>query len=480
MDRRTFAVLCELLRGTGRLKIDGLVSVEEQVCMFLHILAHHVKNRTIHNRFQRSGETVSRYFNSVLCAVLQLHNILLISPDPVPENCTDEKWKWFKNCLGALDGTFIQVHVPEVDKPRFRSRKGEIATNVLGVCSRDMIFTFVLPGWEGSASDSRVLRDALSRPTGLKVPTGMDVGGISEVNEQERRGGRRVWTKEEEDALLSILDEIVANGGRADCGSFKSGTVKNIETRMACAIPNCGLKAVPHIESKLKFWKKQYGIVYDMLNTSGFGWNDVRKCIEVDSDEAWKSYVQHHKQAEGFRGKHFPLYERLANIFGKDRANGKAAQTPDQQAADFDEGDNSGNEFEIPESFSPMSMNQSQSDFYGNQAVSQSSCRKRLRSKSTDPIASSMNRFSDMMKEAMEKTTEAFKEFGQILATNKANEYERIAHELQRINIRRVDQVRVMKMFVQKPEIAGIFKASDSDEDKQQFIMEILAGEFDD
>ncbi|KAK0599582.1 hypothetical protein LWI29_006626 [Acer saccharum] len=292
MDRRTFAVLCELLRGTGRLKIDGLVSVEEQVCMFLHILAHHVKNRTIHNRFQRSGETVSRYFNSVLCAVLQLHNILLISPDPVPENCTDEKWKWFKNCLGALDETFIQVHVPEVDKPRFRSRKGEIATNVLGVCSRDMIFTFVLPGWEGSASDSRVLRDALSRPTGLKVPTGMDVGGISEVNEQERRGGRRVWTKEEEDALLSILDEIVANGGRADCGSFKSGTVKNIETRMACAIPNCGLKAVPHIESKLKFWKKQYGIVYDMLNTSGFGWNDVRKCIEVDSDEAWKSYVQ--------------------------------------------------------------------------------------------------------------------------------------------------------------------------------------------
>ncbi|KAK3212195.1 hypothetical protein Dsin_016901 [Dipteronia sinensis] len=35
-----------------------------------------------------------------------------------------------------------------------------------------MLFTFVFRGWEGSASDSRVLRDALSRPTGLKVPTG--------------------------------------------------------------------------------------------------------------------------------------------------------------------------------------------------------------------------------------------------------------------------------------------------------------------
>ncbi|KAK3193900.1 hypothetical protein Dsin_025210 [Dipteronia sinensis] len=327
MDRRIFAVLCELLRGTGRLKNDGLVSVEEQVCMFLHTLAHHIKNRTIHNRLQRFGET-----------------------------------EW-------------------------------------------------------------------------------NVGGIFQANEQERRGVRRVWTKEEEYALLSILDEIVASGGRDDC--FKS-------------------------------------VIYDMLNTSGFGWNDVRKCIEVDSDEASKSYVQHHKQVEGFRGKHFPLYERLANIFGKDRATGKVAQTPDQQAANFDEGDNFSNEFEIPANFSPMSMNQSQSDLNGNQATSQPSCRKILKSKSAYPIASSMNRFSEMMKETMAKTNEALKEFGQILATNKANEYERIAHKLQNIGIRRMDQVRIMKMFVQKPEIARIFKALDNDKDKRQFIMEILAGEFDD
>lgn len=61
---------------------------------------------------------------------------------------------------------------PAVDKARYRSRKGEIATNVLGVCSHDMQFIYVLPGWEGSASDSRVLRDAISRPNGLRVPTG--------------------------------------------------------------------------------------------------------------------------------------------------------------------------------------------------------------------------------------------------------------------------------------------------------------------
>ena len=52
------------------------------------------------------------------------------------------------------------------------------------------------------------------------------------------------------------------------------------------------LKASPHIDSKIRKWKKQYGLMFDMLNTSGFGWNDVKKCVEVDSDEVWNSYVQ--------------------------------------------------------------------------------------------------------------------------------------------------------------------------------------------
>ena len=36
-----------------------------------------------------------------------------------------------KNCLGALDGTYIIVHVPNQDKPKYKARKGIIAMNVL-------------------------------------------------------------------------------------------------------------------------------------------------------------------------------------------------------------------------------------------------------------------------------------------------------------------------------------------------------------
>ncbi|XP_050942585.1 uncharacterized protein LOC127150001 [Cucumis melo] len=137
MDRRCFAILCHLLRTIAGLTSTEVVDVEEMVAMFLHILAHDVKNRVIQREFMRSGETISRHFNMVLLAVIRLHEELLKKPQPVPDECTDQRWRWFENCLGALDGTYIKVNVPA-----------------------------------RSAADSRILRDALSRPNRLKVPKG--------------------------------------------------------------------------------------------------------------------------------------------------------------------------------------------------------------------------------------------------------------------------------------------------------------------
>ncbi|TYK08565.1 retrotransposon protein [Cucumis melo var. makuwa] len=180
MDRRCFAILCHLLRTITGLTSTEVVDVEEMVAMFLHILAHDVKNRVIQREFMRSGETISRHFNMVLLAVIRLHEELLKKLQPVPNECTDQRWRWFENCLGALDGTYIKVNVPASDRARYRTRKGKVATNVLGVCDRKGDFVYVLAGREGSAADSRILRDALSRPNGLKVPKGyyylVDVG----------------------------------------------------------------------------------------------------------------------------------------------------------------------------------------------------------------------------------------------------------------------------------------------------------------
>ena len=53
------------------------------------------------------------------------------------------------NCLGPLDGTYIKVNVSQNDRPRYITRKGKVATNVLGVCDMKGDFVFILVGWEG-------------------------------------------------------------------------------------------------------------------------------------------------------------------------------------------------------------------------------------------------------------------------------------------------------------------------------------------
>ncbi|KAL0541277.1 hypothetical protein IC582_021319 [Cucumis melo] len=76
------------------------------------------------------------------------------------------------NCIDALDRMYIKVNVPATDRPTFRTLKGEIATNVLGLCDTKRDFVYVLAGWKGSATDSQILRDALAQENGLQVPKG--------------------------------------------------------------------------------------------------------------------------------------------------------------------------------------------------------------------------------------------------------------------------------------------------------------------
>ncbi|XLU81084.1 hypothetical protein S245_004504, partial [Arachis hypogaea] len=74
------------------------------------------------------------------------------------------------DCIRAIDGTHFRVKVPIADQPKFRGRKDWPTQNVLAACDFDIKFTYVLTGSEGTASDSKVLKNALSRDDNLKLP----------------------------------------------------------------------------------------------------------------------------------------------------------------------------------------------------------------------------------------------------------------------------------------------------------------------
>ena len=56
-------------------------NVEEQVAIFIHAIAHNVRNCILQDAFRHSGETISRYFHWVMETIISLENEFLIKPD---------------------------------------------------------------------------------------------------------------------------------------------------------------------------------------------------------------------------------------------------------------------------------------------------------------------------------------------------------------------------------------------------------------
>ncbi|TXG63780.1 hypothetical protein EZV62_010774 [Acer yangbiense] len=97
---------------------------------------------------------------------------------------------------------------------------------------------------------------------------------------------------------------------KADCG-FKNGYLAQLETMMEAKLPNCGLKASPHIESRVKTLKAKYCALHELLSQSGFGWNDEHMMLMCEKN----------------------VYDEWVKIYGNDRATGVNASN----AADDEE-----------------------------------------------------------------------------------------------------------------------------------------------
>ncbi|KAG6476907.1 protein ALP1-like [Zingiber officinale] len=177
MSYDAFTRLVAILRGRGLLRDNQYSFVEEQVAKFLHILSGQGRVRSESFFFRRSTETISRHFHKVLRALITLQDQFLVQPNgstvsPQILNSGGRFYPYFKNCIGAIDGTHIRVKVSKEDVSRYRGRKNYPTMNVLAACTFDLKFTYILPGWEGSASDSRILDNALSREDNLNAPQG--------------------------------------------------------------------------------------------------------------------------------------------------------------------------------------------------------------------------------------------------------------------------------------------------------------------
>ena len=173
---------CQYLRIAGIEALSHLnhdpvckrLSIYKQLAIFMFIVGQGASNRQAQDRFQHSGETISRVFHHIMSLIIDLAPYYIKTPKPgVTHPIILESHKFtpfFDNCIGALDGVHVQAKVPEAMAPSYRNRKGTLSQNVLGVVDFLMRFTYICAGWEGSVHDSRVLSHA--RAMDFKIPTG--------------------------------------------------------------------------------------------------------------------------------------------------------------------------------------------------------------------------------------------------------------------------------------------------------------------
>ena len=81
-----------------------------------------------------------------------------------------KNFPFFKDCIGAIDGTHFPCHPTAKERQAARDRKGQTTQNCLAICNFEMKFLYIFPGWEGSASDSVMFHDA--RVTDLPILPG--------------------------------------------------------------------------------------------------------------------------------------------------------------------------------------------------------------------------------------------------------------------------------------------------------------------
>ena len=127
------------------------------------------------------GSILEPFFCSIFHWVLELivetgfyeTFVYLPSQDDVPSQIRNNPkfYPYFKDARSALDGSQFYLWAPDAaTSAPHRNRKGTITQNVLAAVDWDMKFTYVLPGWEGSASDSRVYEYACEHD--LDIPPG--------------------------------------------------------------------------------------------------------------------------------------------------------------------------------------------------------------------------------------------------------------------------------------------------------------------
>ena len=100
------------------------------------------------------------------------HVILPTGVEPVPPQISNNPkfWPYFKDAIGAINGSHFHCAPPAHQRLFYQNQKGFISMNCLFACNFALKFIYALTGWKGSAADGLLWCDAFEKR--LIIPEG--------------------------------------------------------------------------------------------------------------------------------------------------------------------------------------------------------------------------------------------------------------------------------------------------------------------
>ncbi|XP_030468566.2 uncharacterized protein LOC115687223 [Syzygium oleosum] len=298
---------------------------------------------------------------------------------------------------------------------------------------------------------------------------GMEGSDFSQTQGRGTKRDRRVWTIDEENALLDGLEELVARGMKADNG-FKSGYMIMLEKWVQEKFPGSGIKGNPHIESKMRYLKKLYNQIYDLKDQSGFGWDHEKHSVDIHSEDSWQKYCKAYPGAASLRGKSFPQYDRLATVFGRDRAKGNLSEDPSEAHAAVDN-----EESENHSDVATTGANQNLPPLSSSQMQNVADSSRRKRAKASDKWAAGLVEIASTFGSFMEKANERMEMIASHIghAKDLDDDKRKINEELLKMSLDTMDRIKLCRKIVKDPENIHLFFGFQGD-DRKAFVDMLL------
>ncbi|XP_051156192.1 putative nuclease HARBI1 [Leptopilina boulardi] len=161
MTPTTFATLVDNIAPLLTPRNDGpnVLSPEKQVCIALWYFCNQDVYRSIADRFGVSINTSWRCTIKVACVLNELSADYIRWPQREELLRIEQAFRemaGFRNVVGAVDGTHIQISAPPDNAVSYINRKNLYSLNVQAICDCDLKFIDVFAGVCGSVHDARL------------------------------------------------------------------------------------------------------------------------------------------------------------------------------------------------------------------------------------------------------------------------------------------------------------------------------------